>query len=131
MSVADLVAYQIGWDKLLIDWYEAGLEGKMPLMPGEGFARWDYVGLAKHFYAKYAYDSGPEQLKKLHNVVLLIIEIVEKEYKSGNLDKMGVWLWCTLRSGKQWPLSKWIMVNTVAPYKRAVSLVKKFLKTAL
>ncbi len=49
-----------------------------------------------------------EQLKEFNRVVVEILEIVEREYKSENLDKEGVWKWCTLVSGKQWPLSKWI-----------------------
>lgn len=41
------------------------------------------------------------------------------------LDQRGIWAWCTLASGKQWPLSKWIRVKTASPYKRAVQLIKK------
>ena len=54
--------------------------------------------------------------------------MVKKEHETGNLNKIGVWPWCTLASGKQWPLSKWIRVNTVSPYKRAASMIRKFLK---
>ena len=124
ISVADLVAYQIGWGKLLIGWYEAGLAGQKPDMPGEGFSKWDYAGLAKHFYQKYHYEGSVEQNQKFHEVVNRILEIVETEYQKGHLDALGVWGWCTLQSGKQWPLSKWIRVNTVAPYKRAAALIK-------
>jgi hypothetical protein len=129
VSVADVVAYQIGWGTLLLGWYETGIQGKMPDMPGEGFATWDYRGLARHFYTKFHYDGSHEQDQKFHGIVQHILEIVEKEYQTDNLDKAGVWPWCTLSSGKQWPLSKWIRVNTVAPYKRASSLIRRFLKT--
>src|SRR5438105_7789241 len=61
VSIADSIAYQIGWGKLLISWYETGVQGKMPAMPGEGFTKWDYVGLAKHFYQKYHYDGYHKQ----------------------------------------------------------------------
>jgi hypothetical protein len=50
---------------------------------------------------------------------------VEKEHHSGNLQRIGIWPWCTLKSGKDWPLYKWVQVNSVAPYKRAISLIKK------
>jgi hypothetical protein len=49
-----------------------------------------------------------------------IIAIMEMESCSGNLDRFGVWGWCTLKSGKQWPLKKWIVVNSLSPYKRAL-----------
>lgn len=128
VSIADIVAYQIGWGTSVLEWYKAGVKGKMPLMPGHGFAIWDYVGLARYFYKKYQYDNGYKQEKMLHNVVKQIIAVVENEFQNSNLEKIGVWPWCTLPSGKQWPLSKWITINSSSAYKRASALIRKFLK---
>lgn len=128
VSVADIIAYQVGWANLLLTWYYAGIAGKIPIMPGEGFTTWDYVGLAQHFYTKYHYDASSKQDTVFCDIVQQIIEIVETEYHNGNLDRIGVWQWCTLKSGKQWPLSKWVRVNTVAPYKRAQKLIKDYIK---
>ena len=125
VSVADLVAYQIGWSKCLIRWYETGIQGEMPKMPGEGFSTWDYLGIAQHFYQTYQFDSADEQMRVFHQVVFRILEIVEVEDQTGNLDRTGAWPWCTLASGKQWPLSKWIRISTASPYKRAAQLIKK------
>lgn len=125
VSVANIIAYQIGWGKLLLSWYAGGLHGVIPQMPGDGFSTWDYVGLAHHFYIKYAYDSGIQQQQEFFNMVIKIIAMTEGEYNTGNLEKIGVWPWCTLASGKQWPLCKWITVNTVSPYKRALILIRK------
>lgn len=125
VSIADLIAYQIGWGNCLIRWYETGLKGEHPEMPGDGFSQWSYEEIAKHFYKKYRYDGAEEQMKILDELVLNILKIVDREEKNGNLDQIGVWAWCTLRSGKSWPLSKWIQVNTIAPYKRAVKVIKK------
>jgi hypothetical protein len=125
VGVTDVVAYQIGWGHCVIRWYEAGIQGKIPEMPGEGFSTWDYVGIARQFYQKYQYDSVEKQMAIFHQVVSRILEIVEEEDRKGNLDQLGIWLWCTLPSGKQWPLSKWVKINTSAPYKRATSLIKR------
>lgn len=125
VSLADLIAYQIGWAKCLLRWYESGIRGEMPEMPGDGFSNWDYVAIAKHFYQKYQYDSSDQQLKVFDQVVSQILEIVKIEQQANQLDQIGIWAWCTLASGKQWPLSKWIRVNTASPYKRAVLLIKK------
>lgn len=119
VSISDLIAYQIGWGLCVIRWYETGIKGEMPEMPGEGFSKWDYSAIAHHFYQKY---QGEQAFQR---VVFRLIEIVEKEYQTGNLEKIGVWPWCTLSSGKQWPLSKWIRVNTCAPYRRAYGLIRK------
>jgi hypothetical protein len=130
VSVSDLVAYQIGWGTLLIGWYEAGKQGKMPEMPGEGFATWDYSGLASHFYKKYSYDGGVKQDAEFEKVVQRLIAVADVEHQHGNLERTGVWEWCRLKSGKEWPLSKWMQINTVAPYKRAAVLIRKFLKSS-
>lgn len=124
VSVSDIIAYQIGWGRCLIRWYEAGIENEMPEMPGEGFSKWNYASIAQHFYQKYQYDQGQEQEQMFHQVVIRILEIIEKEHKTGNLNKLGVWPWCSLRSGKLWPLCKWVKVNTSSPYKRAALLIK-------
>lgn len=129
VSAVDIIAYQIGWGRLLLYWYNSGLEGKLPEMPGEGFKSWHYKGLASHFYKKYAFDQSEIQQEEFHQIVLTIIAMVEIESKADRLEKLGAWPWCTLLSGKQWPLSKWIRVNTVAPYRRATVLLKKFLKS--
>lgn len=125
-SVNDIIAYLIGWGNLLIGWYQAGLRAEIPQMPGEGFFKWDYVGLAKHFYTKYQYDTTEQQDQAFESVVVKIIEIVEHESTTGNLDIKGMWGWQTLPSGAVWSLHKWITVNTVAPYKRATTAIKKF-----
>lgn len=129
VSVADLIAYQIGWGKCVIGWYETGIKGQIPAMPGEGFTSWDYVRIAEHFYQKYQCNDAEEQNTLFRVVVGQILEIVEREDQTGNLDKLGVWSWCTLQSGKEWPLSKWIKVNTCAPYKRAILQLRRFPKT--
>jgi len=125
VSVSDLIAYQIGWGKCLIRWYEAGVQGEAPEMPGDGFSKWDYLAIAKCFYEKYGYDGSNGQLAIFEEIVSQILKIIEKEEGTGNLDQEGIWSWCTLSSGKKWPLSKWIRVNTISPYKRAAQLIKK------
>jgi hypothetical protein len=125
VCVADLIAYQIGWGKCLIRWYEAGKRGEIPVMPLEGFPKWDYSAIALHFYQTYRLDGGDGQMKVFERVVLRILEIVDIEGQTGDLDRTGVWPWCSLASGKEWPLSKWIRVNTASPYKRAFLLIKQ------
>jgi len=127
-SVADLLAYQIGWGKLLISWYQAGVAGQSIVMPGDGFTTWDYEGLARHFYKNYSYENAAAALKEFTDVVGQISVFVEHEHVTGNLYDVGVWEWCTLRSGKQWPLEKWVRVNTIAPYKRATAMIRKAMK---
>lgn len=123
-DITNIISYQIGWGTLLLSWYQAGIENRTIQMPGAGFSTWDYNAIANHFYQEYSAPL-PKQLEQFNTIVTHIIAITEKEYKTGNLSKCGIWSWCILKSGKQWPLEKWIQVNTVAPYKRARSLIRK------
>lgn len=125
--IAERIAYQIGWGQLLLYWYNTGIQGKNPEMPGDGFTKWNYKDIAEYFYKKYLYDQGPEQEKRFQAIISEVLAIVEKEYQTGNLDECGVWPWCTLPSGKDWPLSKWVRVNTISPWKATSTLLKKHL----
>ena len=129
-SVCDILAYQVGWGTLLLGWYRAGLKNEMPVMPCKGFD-WDYNALADHFYTKYNRNTLRFLKNSLEQIVDELGIVIEKETQSGNLDKLGVWPWCRLKSGKEWTLSKWIQVNTIAPYTRATSAIRKNMKLNL
>jgi len=50
VSCYDIVAYQIGWGKLLLGWEKSELAGKIPKMPAAGY-QWNQLGdLANSFY---------------------------------------------------------------------------------
>jgi len=123
VSSQDLLAYQLGWGRLLIQWYSHGLTGQEVTMPGEGFTKWDYEGLAKHFFKKYQRSS----IQDFIDLVQAVTAMVKEEGYQGRLSSVGAFAWCTLPSGKQWSLEKWIRVNTCSHYKRAVRLLKKAL----
>lgn len=122
ISPAELLSYQIGWGEMLLFWYHQGKQGAFFVMPGNGFDTWDYKGIAEYFFKESVLQKQDQQLERFTKLVMQIVEIVEDEDRQGNLEVIGVWSWCTLRSGKSWPLSKWIRVN--APYKRAFALLK-------
>ena len=123
ISPCDLVAYQIGWGKLLLSWYQAGVSGSEIEIPLKGFG-WDYEALANHFYRQHARKSLPTLRRELRTTVDEILVVVTDAQRAGQLEATGIWDWCTLKSGKAWPLKKWIQVNTVAPYQRAARLLK-------
>ncbi|MCB9493291.1 MAG: ClbS/DfsB family four-helix bundle protein [Epsilonproteobacteria bacterium] len=125
ISISDVLSYLIGWGNMLLSWYEQGLSGKDFVMPGQGFEKWDYAKIAQHFFKKYNQNTLVQQLVLLEQTTQEIVSLIEKESTSGNIDKLGIWKWCTLKSGKQWPLSKWITVNSIAPYTRAITKIRR------
>ena len=129
-SICDILAYQVGWGNFLLSWYKSGLENELPVMPCKGFD-WDYNAIAEHFYKKYSRNSLKYLERSLQQIVDELVSIIVTETQNGNLNKLGVWPWCRLKSGKEWPLSKWIQVNTIAPYSRATSAIRKHTKLKL
>lgn len=121
----DLLAYQIGWGRLLVGWYESGVKGEMPELPAKGF-KWNQLGiLANHFYAQHAtntYDELLNQFDKVyHEVHRLIKSASEKE-----LYGLEVYAW----TGHKWPLGRWINVNTSSPYKSALAKLRRWKKNS-
>lgn len=121
ISVADIIAYQIGWGKLLLNWYAEGKKGHIPAMPAKGY-KWNQLGdLAKKFHSDYRHKSLEELLPIFDSVVEKVIEIVDNETNE-NLYKLGIYEW----TGDKWPLGRWINVNTSSPYKSASAKIRKW-----
>lgn len=132
ISISNIISYQIGYGKLLIYWYKSGIKNKnatiRDIMHKAGHNVWNYTEMALTFYKKYGDKNSTKQLKQFHKTVLSILKFVEKEYTNNNLKKLGIWTWTTLLSGKKWTLEKWVQINTVAPYKRAYTLIRSIYK---
>jgi hypothetical protein len=61
ISACDLLAHQIGWGRLLLQWDKDELQGKTAQMPALGF-KWNQLGLlAQSFYTRHC-DSSFSQL---------------------------------------------------------------------
>ena len=127
VSPCDIIAYQIGWGQAFLAWYRDGLKGLDPEMPLKGYG-WDYEAIANHFYSEYGSKSRSALIDLFSKTVSEIGRVIVDEANTGQLDAVEVWEWCRLKNGKWWPLSKWIKVNTISPYKRATKLLKNFLK---
>lgn len=118
-----LVAYQIGWGKLLLGWEAAERTGKVPAMPAKGF-KWNQLGaLAESFHRAYA-DRTLEQLRKE-----LARTVKKIDAWIGALDEAELFEFEQRRwAGVKWPLVKWIQVNTIAPYTSATAKLRKLEK---
>lgn len=123
ISICDLLAYQIGWGKLLLGWEQAEQNGERPAMPAKGY-KWNQLGaLASLFYQTY-HPYSFEQLriefdKLAHDLIQMIDNMREEELC---LLKQRQW------AGEKWPLVKWIQVNTIAPYSAARKKIRQWKK---
>ena len=123
-----MLSYQLGWLNLLLSWDRnevAGIEVET-LAPGY---KWNNLGgLYQSFYKKYGQQSLQDQLAALDLLVKELWTWIETLSQSELFDA-GVRRWATTKT--QWPLWKWIHINSVAPFTNFRPKIRKWKKLAL
>ena len=110
MSVNNLIAYLIGWGKLVLKWIEKKDKEEAVDFPETGF-QWNELGkLAQKFYVDYEKDDFKTSIERLDNTVSEILSIIDKKtnyelYQVSWYDK--------------WTLGRMIQFNTSSPYTNA------------
>jgi hypothetical protein len=120
MSVADLVAYLVGWNELLLKWLDRTAAGEQVDFPETGF-KWNELGrLAQKFYRDYADIPYPQLVERLEAVKGRIVSLIEA---LSNDDLYGrPWY-------GEWTMGRMIQFNTSSPYANARGRLRKWLKT--
>ncbi|CAJ1777059.1 ClbS/DfsB family four-helix bundle protein [Aeromonas salmonicida] len=119
MSVANLVAYLIGWNELAIKWIERDTAGLPVDFPETGF-KWNELGrLAQKFYRDYEGLAYPALLTRLMAAKARIVELIVTR---GDDELYGrPWY-------EQWTLGRMIQFNSASPYHNANGRLRKWLK---
>lgn len=122
MSIANLLAYLIGWGTLVLKWHRRDQAGMAIDFPETGY-QWNELGaLAQKFYQDYEgldYAALQAQLKDNHEQLLQLVETTSNAELYGK-----AWY-------KKYPLGRMIQLNTAAPYKNASSRIRKWKKLHL
>lgn len=120
MSPADLVAYLLGWNELVLRWLDRDDRGEVVEFPETGF-KWNQLGLlAQKFYADYQHLDWQDLLIRLATANLRLVETISSRT---NDDLYGrPWY------GK-WTKGRMIQFNTSSPYANARARIRKWLKT--
>lgn len=123
MSVAQLVAYLIGWGELVLSWHAKEKQGLEIAFPEDGF-KWNQLGLlAQKFYRDYAqitdYDALLMRLADNKRQIIALIDDFSDEALYGQ-----PWY------GK-WTRGRMIQFNTASPYKNASGRLNALRKSGL
>jgi len=120
MSVANLAAYLLGWNALVLKWLGRDAAGEPVDYPETGF-NWSQLGcLAQKFYRDYEHVPYLELLQRLEAAKSQIV--LEIEARS-DADLYGrPWY-----DGK-WTMGRMIQFNTSSPYTNARGRLRKWLK---
>ena len=122
----EMIAYQLGWMDLIRGWDKEELKGKEVITPAPGY-KWNQMGaLYQGFYDKYN-DKSLAQLRKLF--VKAVDSLVDwlDGFSDNELFKSGGRKWAASTSSN-WPVCKWVHINTVAPFKSFRAKIRKWKK---
>jgi len=120
MSVANLAAYLVGWNELVLKWLDRHMAGEPVDFPETGF-KWNELGrLAQKFYRDYKGVPYPQLIEHLAGAKARIVSLIEA---SSNDDLYGrSWY-------EKWTMGRMIQFNTASPYANARGRLRKWLKT--
>ncbi len=106
MSVADLVAYLVGWGELVLKWLDRDAVGERADFPETGF-KWNELGrLAQKFYRDYEDVPYPQLIEQLEAVKARIVSLIGAR---SNDDLYGhAWY-------EKWTMGRMIQFNTSSP----------------
>ncbi|WP_406625322.1 ClbS/DfsB family four-helix bundle protein [Acidovorax sp. SDU_ACID1] len=107
MSPANLVAYLLGWNELVLKWLQRDADGQSIDFPETGF-KWNELGrLAQKFYRDYEVLPWPQLLDRLTAAKAAIVARIEASDDAALYGRP--WY------GK-WTQGRMIQFNTASPY---------------
>lgn len=122
----EIIAYQLGWMELIQSWDRDELEGKEVITPAPNY-KWNQMGeLYQNFYTKYSTQSL-EQLKQMFVEAVSNLNLWINNFSDDELFESGGRKWAQ-STPSNWPIWKWIHMNTVAPFKSFRSKIRKWKK---
>lgn len=121
----EMLAYQLGWLNLVMSWEKDERNGKAVIMPSPQY-KWNQLGLLyQQFYAEYS-GYSLEELRKLFKQSVetwcnWISQLNDDELFMPNMRKWTV-------TNANWPMWKWIHINSVAPFMSFRTKLRKWKK---
>lgn len=123
---SQMIAYQLGWMNLLLYWESEEQKGNVVVTPSAEY-KWNNLGgLYKSFYKAYEGYSISELINSFNDYVNQVVTLVES-YSDEELFNPGGREWSS-STPANWPIYKWVHINTVAPFKSFRTKIRKWNK---
>jgi hypothetical protein len=124
---AEMLAYQLGWLGLIRSWEEDEKKGLPTVLPAPG-VKWNQMGvLYQGFYEAYAGCSLAELRARFSATVEHFLAWFEDDFTEDDVFMPGSRKWAS-STPSNWPVWKWVHINTVAPYKTFRAQIRKWKK---
>ena len=125
---AENLSYQLGWLKLLLSWDRDELAGEVVHTPAVGY-KWNNLGgLYQTFYDEYDSYTLKTKIEMLNSTVSDLVNWIESLTEE-ELFETKQRKWATTKA--EWPLWKWIHINTVAPFTSFRSKIRRWKKGSM
>lgn len=121
-----MIAYQLGWLNLLMNWDRDELTGKEVTTPALGYKWNELGGLYQSFYTQYENYSLSELKNEYIETVAKFVEWVDS-FTEKEIFEQDVRKWASSTPSK-WPIWKWVHINSVAPFKSFRTKIRKWKK---
>jgi hypothetical protein len=123
-SVKDIIAHVVDWQDRTLGWYEAGLRGERPAVPGDGFTMRELPLLNQAIWRRHRRRSLKAVLddyRAYHQRMLVLIDAVDEN----DMVTLNRWSW----TGPSWTLSDYIRAQTASHYRWARKHIRRWSRT--
>jgi hypothetical protein len=124
---AQMIAYQLGWMNLILDWEKQEQQGNIVITPTSDYKWNNLSGLYESFYKQYSGYTLKELCTMFISSEQQIIELING-YTDAELFQQGGRKW-SASTPSNWAIWKWIHINTVAPFKSFRTKIRKWKKS--
>lgn len=122
----EILSYQLGWMELIRGWDRDELVGKEVITPAPGY-KWNQMGaIYEGFYAKHATEPLPQLTRQFREAVSDLVVWV-RTFSEEEFFLPGGRKWAQ-STPSNWPIWKWIHINTAAPFKSFRSKIRRWKK---
>ncbi|MEO3946386.1 ClbS/DfsB family four-helix bundle protein [Gorillibacterium sp. CAU 1737] len=122
---AEIISYQLGWLALVQGWDADEQAGSPVVMPAPGF-KWNQLGaLTQSFTERYAAFSLDELRAQFREAEQRWCEWIDT-LSEDELFRQGHRQWTGTK--ENWPMARWIHINSVAPFKNFRAKLRKWKK---
>lgn len=123
---AQMIAYQLGWLKLVKSWDDTEVRGDVPILPAAGY-KWNRLGaLYQSFYDNYQSYSLAKLIQTFEQELTIWCQWVESLSDDVLFikDKRN---W-TKPYPENWTVARFIQINSIAPFKSFRTKIRKWKK---
>ncbi|MGY3777743.1 ClbS/DfsB family four-helix bundle protein [Isobaculum melis] len=125
---AEIIAYQIGWLRLLMKWDADEKAGKEAVMPREGF-KWNRLGEMYQIFYQDCEGMSLTDMRKCFKQLEQDCQAWIDGLSDEELFTQGVRQWTG--DNESWAMVRWIKINTISPFTNFRTKIRKWKKNQL